>query len=200
MTTPPSALNLAALRTSLGNLQALSEDSWASACPLFSYQTFSSGECIIEAGQAVNDLYFLSSGLARFYYLHPKGKEFNKSFAAANNVVSNITSLTTGQASAFYVQALANCECLCLSYKSLLLLAEQHKDWNALTLRLLEQLAIKKEAREADFLLLTATERYEKFLRECAPIVEQIPNYHIASYLGISEVALSRIRNRLRLT
>jgi len=189
-----------ALRTTLGKLQALSDDAWASAMPLFFYQKYLSGECIIEAGQPVSDLYFLTSGLARFYYLHPNGKEFNKSFATANNVVSSITSLTTGQGSAFYVQALATCECLCLSYKSLLLLAEQHKDWNALTLRLLEQLSIKKEAREADFLLLTATERYEKFLRECAPIVDQIPNYHIASYLGISEVALSRIRNRLKLT
>jgi len=200
MTTPPSDSNLAALRTSLGKLQALSNDSWASATPLFSYQKFSSGECIINAEQPVSDLYFLTSGLARFYYLHPEGKEFNKSFASAGNVVSSITSLTTGQASAFYVQALATSECLCLSYKSLLLLADQHKDWNTLTLRLLEQLSIKKEAREADFLLLTATERYEKFLRESASIVDLIPNYHIASYLGISEVALSRIRNRLRLT
>jgi len=200
MATPPSSSNLTDLRTSLGKFQALSDKSWDSVSPLLSYQKFSRGECIIEAGQAVSQLYFLTSGLARFYYLHSNGKEFNKSFAATGNVVSSITSLTTGQASAFYVQALANCECLCLSYKSMLLLAEQHKDWNTLTIRLLEQLSIKKEAREADFLLLTATERYEKFLRECAPIVDQIPNYHIASYLGISEVALSRIRNRLRLT
>ncbi len=67
-------------------------------------------------------------------------------------------------------------------------------------MRLLEQLAIKKERREADFLLLSATERYQKFLQDYAYIVNSIANYHIASYLGITEVALSRIRSRLKLT
>ena len=67
-------------------------------------------------------------------------------------------------------------------------------------MRLLEQLAIKKERREADFLLMSATERYEKFLQEYAHIVDSIPNYHIASYLGITEVGLSRIRRQLKLT
>ncbi|MEH6579876.1 MAG: Crp/Fnr family transcriptional regulator [Amphritea sp.] len=192
--------HLAVLRASLSELHVLSDAAWADAMPRFSYQLFPAGAHIVEAGHIVTDLYFQTSGLARFYYLHQSGKEFNKSFSTKGQVISSVASLVSGQPSAFYVQALASCECLALSYQDLLMLAEQHRDWNTLTVRLLEQLAIKKERREADFLLLSATEHYENFLQDYAHIVNSIANYHIASYLGITEVALSRIRRRLKLT
>jgi len=47
---------------------------------------------------------------------------------------------------------------------------------------------------------MTTTARYEKFLDEYPMIVKIVPNYHIASYLGITEVALSRIRKQMNLT
>ena len=192
--------HLAVLRASLSKLHILSDAAWVDATPRFSYHHFPAGAHIIEAEQIVTDLYFQTSGLARFYYLHLSGKEFNKSFSTKDQVLSSVSSLVNGLPSAFYVQALASCDCISISYQELLKLCEQHQDWNALTMRLLEQLAVKKERREADFLLLSATERYENFLQEHAHIVDLIPNYHIASYLGITEVALSRIRRQLKLT
>jgi CRP-like cAMP-binding protein len=62
--------------------------------------------------------------------------------------------------------------------------------------RFLALLALKKERREASFLLLDAGERYEAFLEDFADLVPRLPQYHIASYLGITPVALSRIRSR----
>jgi len=68
-----------------------------------------------------------------------------------------------------------------------------------LHLRIFERLIIKKERREADFLLLNAQSRYEKFLDEYSMIESAVQNYHIASYLGITEVTLSRIRKEMGL-
>ena len=192
--------DLVSLRRTFENIQRLSDASWEQAKPLFSYQQFNAGEHIFKAGDVVSNVYFQTSGLTRFYYLHENGKEFNKSFAAPNQVVSSIFSLVTGKASAFNVQALTKCNCVSIAYTALLELARTHADWNRISFSLLELLAIKKEQREADFLLLNATQRYENFKQEYAPIIDSIANYHIASYLGITEVALSRIRKRLKLT
>ena len=74
------------------------------------------------------------------------------------------------------------------------------KEWNDLLLRIYENLVIKKEKREADFLLLNARQRYEKFLLDYEMIEDVVTNYHIASYLGITDVALSRIRKEMNLT
>ncbi len=52
----------------------------------------------------------------------------------------------------------------------------------------------------AELLMLSATERYKQFLQNNPDIAAALPNYHIASYLGITDVALSRIRRRMGLT
>lgn len=82
--------------------------------------------------------------------------------------------------------------------KKLLELGQEFRQWNDLLLRIYENLVIKKEKRESDFLLLNARERYEKFLDDYSMIEDVVPNYHIASYLGITDVALSRIRKEMK--
>ena len=59
---------------------------------------------------------------------------------------------------------------------------------------------IKKEKREASFLLLDAKQRYEIFLEDYSMISNIVHDYHIASYLGITNVSLSRIRKEMKLT
>ena len=164
---------------------------------MFAERTFAAGENVIEAGDRVREINFVVTGLARYYYLTSEGKEFNKSFARTGQVLSSVSSLVSGAPSPFSIQALEPCECLTISYADLEELCNGYREWEILARRLLEQLAIKKERREADFLLLSASERYTKFLDEFADVADRIPNYHIASYLGITEVALSRIRKRL---
>lgn len=198
MPVPKKQLSL--LRSLLTELVPLTDAAWADAAPLFSYRCVPAHSHVMEAGNVVDDIHFLISGMARYYYLDSDGKEFNKGFSTRGQVLASILSLVTGAASPFSIQALCDCECLSLPYTDFLILSEKHRDWGNLKVRMLELLAIKKEQREADFLLLSASERYEKFLREYAHVAASLPNYHIASYLGITEVALSRIRRRLKLT
>ncbi|SCZ66798.1 Crp/Fnr family transcriptional regulator [Thiohalomonas denitrificans] len=188
------------LRTDLEPLVPIAEPSWAAGVPLFLPVTLQKGEHAVEAGNRVESLLFLTSGIARYYYLDGDGREFNKSFSGRGQVLSSISSLVDGCPSPFSIQALTPSEGLEIRYRDFLKLTREYPDWERLRVRLLELLVIKKERREADFLLLSATERYRKFREEFAAIADAIPNYHIASYLGITEVALSRIRNRLGLT
>lgn len=196
----PLQLQLGRLQSLLGRRLTMSSAAWSAATPYFAYRSFPAGEHVIAAGEGVSKLGFLVSGLARYYYLSREGKEFNKAFALPGNPLTSIIALVTGQPSPFYIQTLADSECLFLPYEKMILLCDRHPEWALLGRYLLEQLAIKKERREADFLLLSAQERYEKFLVEYRDVVDRLPNYHIASYLGITEVGLSRIRRRLGMT
>lgn len=189
-----------ALRERLGMMVDFSDASWAAAEPLFCTSVFETGEAVFQAGDVVAELHFLLSGIARYYYTTADGREFNKSFVRPGQVLSSVSSLVNATPSPFSVQALDPCKCMTIKYKDLVELSEGHMQWNFLARKLLEQLAIKKERREADFLLLSASERYMNFLEEFADIASLIPNYHIASYLGITEVALSRIRKKLGFT
>ena len=185
----------------LNQISPISNELWKEASNYFSTKSLKKGEQLFSMGDEVKDFYFLTSGLARYYYLTEDGKEFNKSFAEVEgHLLSSISSVARGEPSPFFVEVLSDFECLVISYKDFLMLGEKYVEWQRLTLRIYENLTIKKERREADFLLLNARERYEKFLDAYSMIENTVPNYHIASYLGITEVALSRIRRERNLT
>lgn len=188
------------LQTHFPRHLSFSEAGLSAAITCFEPQSFQAGDHVIEAGESVSKMGFLVTGLARYYYLTREGKEYNKGFALPGQPLTSVIALVTDQPSPFYIQALAPCDCLFMAYEKWVALCEQLPEWALLGKHLLEQLAIKKERREADFLLLSAQERYEKFLIEYQEIADRLPNYHIASYLGITEVGLSRIRRRLGLT
>jgi CRP-like cAMP-binding protein len=182
------------------NISPLSKESWDISKKYFYTKSLKKGEHLFLMEDKINDFYFLIEGLARYYYLTLDGKEFNKSFAEKQgHLLSSISSVSHGIGSPFSVEVLSDFTTLYISYKTLLSLGEKHKEWNDLLLRIYENLVIKKEKREADFLLLNARERYEKFLDDYSMIENAVPNYHIASYLGITNVALSRIRKEMKI-
>lgn len=188
------------LMTQLHHISPLGDEARQLAKPYFTPHHFKAGASLIAAGDRVREIHFITSGLVHYYYITEEGKAFNKSFAAAGDVASSILSLVSNKPAPFFVDALLDTETFSIPYPTFLALSEQHQEWNRLAIRLLERLAIKKERREADFLLLSATKRYENFLKSYPEIADAIPNYHVASYLGITEVALSRIRKQLGLT
>lgn len=193
---------LSLLYTILSNISPLSQSSWNEAKPHFSLKTLPKGAHLFDIGDKVTDFYFLVEGLARYYYISENGKEFNKSFAEKpGHLLSSISSVSMKEeVSPFCVETLSEFAVLCISYEDFRKLSAKHQEWNNLLLRIYERLIVKKERREADFLLLSAKERYLKFLNDYSMIESAVANYHIASYLGITEVALSRIRKEMKLT
>ncbi|MBN1839305.1 MAG: Crp/Fnr family transcriptional regulator [Campylobacterales bacterium] len=193
---------LATLHDTLSDLSPISPPVWEEAKGYFSLKTFPKGAHLFDIGDKVKDFYFLIDGLARYYYISESGKEFNKSFAEKpGHLLSSISSVSMqDEVSPFCVETLSFFTVLSISYEDFRALGVKHKEWNDLMLHIYERLIVKKERREADFLLLSAKERYLKFLKDYSMIEQVVANYHIASYLGITEVALSRIRKEMKLT
>ncbi len=193
---------LSVLYRELTAISCLSLSVWEDASHYFSLKTLPKGAHLFDIGDKVKEFYFLVQGLARYYYISESGKEFNKSFAEKpGHLLSSISSVSMKEeVSPFGVETLSELTVLCISYEDFRTLGVKHKEWNDLMLRIYERLIVKKERREADFLLLSAKERYLKFLNDYSMIESAVANYHIASYLGITEVALSRIRKAMKLT
>jgi CRP-like cAMP-binding protein len=186
----------------LNEISPLSQHIWEKSKPYFRLKTLPKGGHLFDIGDKVTEFYFLIDGLARYYYISDEGKEFNKSFAEKRgHLLSSISSVSMdGETSPFCVETLCTFTTLYISYKDFIDLGTNYKEWNNLTLRIYERLIVKKERRESDFLLLDAKARYLKFLKDYSMIENVVQNYHIASYLGITEVALSRIRKEMNLT
>ncbi len=156
------------------------------------------GEYFQRAGEQSHKLGFVISGILRLYYTNEAGEEFNKSFCIKNDFVAAYSALLQNFVSRLSIQTLEETTLLVVGYKDYLQLLNQHMCWQILGRRIAENLFIKKEEKESQFLLDSAETRYFKFLKEYPHLEARIKQYHIASYLGITPVALSRIRTKLQ--
>lgn len=96
-----------------------------------------------------------------------------------------------------FIEALEDSVICEIQYKDWIKLKQEHVCWKELLILFLEKAFVIKEKREREFLLLSATERYTIFKEEFPGLEHRIKQHHIASYLGISPVSLSRLKNAL---
>ncbi|WP_330960428.1 Crp/Fnr family transcriptional regulator [Photobacterium sp. 53610] len=186
-----------ALHHTLNQLTPVDDEDWAQLLMLAREVRYRAGEAIFHPGDRTPELRFISQGLACHYYIKPDGTRRNKSFLQTADVASSLSSMHTGEPARFGCEALLDTLCLSLPFTAFRQLCTAHPVWQSLSQALLTRLALKKESREADLLLLSPTELYQQFCAQYPALHQTLPNYHIASYLGISEVSLSRIRARL---
>ncbi len=175
------------------------ECEWEFLQPRLTECRFEKNQYVVHAGEVVDNFYFILSGLVRFFYSTADGKEFNKYFAMEDGFAGSFHSLVLGAPCGYFIQALEVTHALILPNQLMRQLYERHPCWERLGRRMAEQLVLIKEAREKELLLDSLETRYRRFLNEFPGLVDRIPQYHIASYLGVTDVALSRIRRKINL-
>jgi len=161
-------------------------------------QQLKKGDLFIKEGSVPQKFAFVSSGLFRYFYVSKKGREFTKGFFQEHSFIVSYSAMIKQAPSHHAIEALEDSRVHVIDYQKWLQLYNNHPCWTPLLVSLLQKGYIKKEAREREFLLLDARERYESFLRECPGLEHRIKQHHVASYLGITPVALSRIRGKIK--
>lgn len=156
------------------------------------------GDFFIRPGEPVRTFALVLSGLLRFFYIDRAGKEATKAFRGPYELAAAYPEMLLGIPARSHIQALEDCELLVGRYEDLQGLYRRHPCWLEVGRLCAEQYFIAKERREFEFLQQSASERYLTFLRERPDLAGRLPQYQIASYLGITPVALSRIVGRLR--
>ncbi len=155
------------------------------------------GDHFIRAGEVPKHFAFIQTGLFRYYYLDEQGNEFTKAFFTENAFLSSYSAMVLQRPSYFSIEALEDAHLHAIAFADWQTLRQQDGRWNELLLAILQKAFIKKEERERQFLLFDAEKRYRLFLQDNPGLDQRVNQRLIASYLGITPVALSRIRKKM---
>ena len=151
------------------------------------------GCALIRSGDPVRHAYYCAEGLFRMYYELPDGKEFNKGFLAENDFAASYGAMITGETSPFTIEALEDAVVIEIPYALIERLTAGSHRWERFMRQIVEKLYLKKEERERQLLYLNAEQRYDAFRSKHPELMRRIPQYHIASHVGISPESLSRL-------
>jgi CRP-like cAMP-binding protein len=179
------------------HIAPLSADAWRAVAPLFGQKQLRKHEYFAEAGPVADTFAFMSEGLVRVFYRSANGTEYNKHFFTAPVTIGAYSSLVTGRPNLIYQQAMSDCTIWVANYAQFNACCDKYPDLERVARRNAELYFAQKEQREVDIVLLDAGQRYEQFQREYGHLEQLIPQYHIASYLGITPTQLSRIRRAM---
>ena len=144
-------------------------------------------------GQTCKTLYFLKKGMARIYYVKD-GTDVTEGFYGEFNLIARAESLFAGKPSQKGIQVLEDSELWSIDTSALTSLYEEHRDIERLFSKLFEKAYVETIQRIENLQFHAAEERYHLLQKEQPEVLKRAPLKFIASYLGITQVSLSRIR------
>lgn len=174
---------------------SITTEQWSEYCDKLTPKQFSKKQHFMQAGDDPSQYGIIRSGVFRMYYVRPDGKEFVKIFKTKFQVMGALAEISLKIPSRIFIEALTESDVLVGNIAHFELMCQKYPAWMNLARLIALNSYIDKEQREFELLQLSAMERYQNFQKQFADIADQIPNYHIAAYLGITPVALSRMLN-----
>lgn len=154
----------------------------------------SKGDVLIRQGQTVKNTYFVKDGCLRAYCIDKNGKEHTLQFAIKNWWISDFIAIYNNELAILTVECVTDSNIIEFKAKELDGIYLIFPEFETFQRKNLERHVVSLHKRILNQLQLSAPERYEVFLKQYPDIEQFIPNYHIASYLGITQQSLSRIR------
>ena len=152
---------------------------------------------LLQNGEVCHEFHFLQSGLARVFY-YKDGKDVTAWFASEGQIASAIDSLFTGLPSMYNIEILEDAKVWSLQYRKLEPVFEKHPQVERLGRLLVTQNYLLLDERMKLFAFCSAEERYERLIIQIPAIFQRVKLGYVASYLGISQEHLSRIRGSFK--
>ncbi|WP_299123990.1 Crp/Fnr family transcriptional regulator [uncultured Tenacibaculum sp.] len=172
----------------------VSENSFEEFNRLMLSKSFSKDHKLVALNQTPTNFYILKSGVVRSFLIDEKGKEYTKTIFVPITTTGNLGALITNTPSNLVYECLTDCEVLECNYQSFYNLSLKHHDLSIFHYKVLEHIYMREEAKILELSILDASQRYEKLKKRLPNIDNLINQYHIASYLNITPVQLSRIK------
>lgn len=181
--------------TSIDRAFAALPDGVPDALPaLFTPRVIQRGQPLLRQGELWDKAFVIHSGLLRMSFTRRDGREFNKSFHSEGMLVCPITDAMVRQPSLFAIHAVQACTVLQASAQAMRECLARNNAWEPLRTLLLERLVTHKLEREYHLLVMDGRTRYDHFCRTAPHLADRIALAQLATYLGITDVSLSRIR------
>lgn len=192
-----SQLPIDSLRNFLNNFAPIPETDWKEMALQIEEVQVAKGKVLVKIGDVDHKMFFVYRGLLKNFYVDQDGQEAAKSFIWEGGLAAPFVAMIQGLPSNMNIVALEESNLLVVKYKLIEKLFKRNPCWLEIRYKMAEKLLIERETREYQMLLWSAKKRYQSFLKSYHFLQNRLPQYEIASYLGITPVALSQIRRDL---
>lgn len=165
-----------------------------------SYRKYLKGQYVVQQGDICKYSGFVISGVTRTFYVDDEGQEHIIMFSMENWWASEIGSFVTQTPSDYNVQCIENTELVQLSYSDQEELFKAIPKMERFFRLILEKAFVASQKRIVSNFSMSAKDRYLQFKTEYPELEQRIPQYMVASYLGITKEFLSKIKSKLAIS
>lgn len=151
-----------------------------------------------EAGKIVKQIGFLIDGVLRVYYYNNKGEEITRYFIDENHLILSANTIDEIYTPSEYLSAITDCKLVVFSKQDWKEISETIIGWDNILQKIVSKYHSEKISRRSELISQNGTERYLDFIQKFPTLVNRVPLSFIASYLGITQSSLSRIRKNIR--
>lgn len=155
------------------------------------------GDSLIRQGQIATNMYFIIQGMLKASIRKQSGGSVTSWFAYEGMVAGSLAALYAGKPSSETIVCLEDCTLYSLSGNDIQLLSQQHPCLNTLFRKIAEEYCCLLDDRCITLQTLSAQERYEKLLSQYPQVLLRAPLGDVASFLGMKQETLSRIRKNI---
>jgi CRP-like cAMP-binding protein len=168
---------------------------WDTFRHLFKRHEVPAKTALLEEGKVSRSMFFIEKGCLRTW-VNNNGREITTQFFFEGDKVSSIESFRTNQPSLYNIESIEPCVLQTISQKDFQNVLENSPEMQKEMQEHLFRRLIHSQKLFFSFLKNTPQQRYEELRQKHPEIIQRVPQHYIASYLGITSVSLSRIRNR----
>jgi CRP-like cAMP-binding protein len=173
----------------------ISNEEWVNYSSMFKTKEIKKKEIILHEGNICKDVFFINKGVLRFYFVDNNGEEKTFHFAIENTFATDYKSFLKRIPSSYSIQALEDTQVVTMSLEMLLSGYEILKNGEKLGRLLAEDYFFMFNNKIQAIYTQTPLERYHDLTTSFPEIFQRVPQHLIASYLTISSVHLSRLKN-----
>ncbi|MBB4803959.1 CRP-like cAMP-binding protein [Flavobacterium nitrogenifigens] len=162
---------------------------------IFTKEEFPAKTLLVKENEISQNIYYVESGAARVWLNHD-GKEITIQFLFEGGFIASIESIISNEKSWYTIETIEPVTVYSISTNSFKQKMEQFPHVREFYYQYIQQSLLAYQKRMVSQIKNTPEERYKELLKEFPEIIKRVPQHYIASYLGITSVSLSRIRNR----
>lgn len=151
-----------------------------------------------EAGKTVQQTGFLTEGIIRVFYYNNKGEEITRYFIDENHLILPGNRIDETYTPSEYLAAITDCQLVVFSKQHWKEISDTIIGWDNIIQKIVTKHHNEKISRRSELISQDGTERYLDFIQKFPTLVNRVPLSFIASYLGITQSSLSRIRKNIR--
>jgi CRP-like cAMP-binding protein len=171
------------------------EEEWEAFVRIVRFKKLTKKDLLLEDGKVCNFIAFLNSGVMREYAFQ-NGKETTVDFITENQFASDYQSFIMQEPSKQYLEALTDVDLIILKKDAINDLFDKYKVWERFGRLIIERVFCINEGKRKKIISTGNEEQYRDFATSYPQIIQQVPQYYIASYLGLTPEHLSRIRKK----